>query len=130
VLQGEKIGLVLQVALELPLPVSAGKVVDPRGGVLKLPVNRELDDLKPSQAAQKPRPRVDQSPDALPFRIDLAVGILPRSAARAITQLFGAAHRAGEARELKNALAAHVAAENKLLENELDGQKDVIGDSR
>lgn len=48
------------------------------------------------------------------------MGILPCPPAGAIAQLFGTAHGASEARELEDALPAHVAAKHQLLENEFD----------
>jgi hypothetical protein len=128
VLQERGRRLVPEIAFELALAVLAGEVIDPSGCVLETPVNGELNDFQLPGAPQELGPRVNQRPDALSFRVDFTVRVLPRAAAGAVSQLLGTTHGTGETGKLKSTLATHMAPKNDLLENEFKDQEHVIRD--
>src|SRR6266566_1728812 len=59
-------------------------------------------------------------PDAAHLGLDLAVAVRPDAAARPVPQRLRTVHRARHARGMQHALAAHLAAEDRLLDRGLD----------
>src|SRR5690349_15783711 len=102
------------------LLVASGREVDPGGRALEPVVDRRphvVDLVRPRQPARA----LDRlEPDAAHFGLHLAVAVRPHAAARPVAERLRALHRTGEARGVEDALAAHVAAENRLLHRRLD----------
>src|SRR5438093_1440300 len=63
-------------------------------------------------------------PDAAHLRLDLAAAVRPDTAARAVPQRLGAVHRARQPGRVEDALAAHLAAEDRPLDSFLDQSQD------
>src|SRR5439155_18823874 len=102
------------------LLVALGQVVAPGGGAPEPVVDRRaqvVDLLAPGQLA---RALDGVHPDAAHLRINLAVTVRSHPTARPVAQLLRALHRARESGRVQHALAAHVAAEDRLLDGRLD----------
>src|SRR5438105_5062773 len=75
---------------------------------------------------RRPRRALDRlDPDAAHLGLDLAMPVGPDAAARSVAKLLRTIHRAGEPRRVQHALAAHTAAEHRLLHGRLDDGDDV-----
>src|SRR2546425_9386943 len=107
--------------------VSTADEVDPGGGPLQLPVDGLLQvlDVIPEDG-QAPRALPGFDPDAALVGIDLAVAVGAHTAAGAVAQILGTAHRAAEAGRVQDALTAHAAVPDRFLQRLLDGDHEAL----
>src|SRR5437588_1233106 len=102
------------------LLVAPGHEVAPGGGAREAVVDGRahvVDLVGPGKPA---RALDGLEPDAAHLRLHLAMAVGPHAAARAVAQRLRALHRAREPGRVEDALAAHVATEDRLLDRGLD----------
>src|SRR3989454_4212126 len=110
--------------------VATADQVDPGGSSLQLPIDgllQMLDVVLEERHAPRALPGFD--PDASLVGIDLAVAVGPHTAAGAVAQILGAAHRAAEAGRVQDALTAHAAVPDRFLQRLLDGDNKALDDA-
>ena len=90
--------------------------VYPGGRAFQFPVNAGLNLLQEMESTSLLRTAVDLIPDAGSLGEHLALPAGASAAARAVSKLLRAVHRAGEHGVAEDALAALIAAENRFLE--------------
>src|SRR5215471_7333377 len=102
------------------LLVAPGREVDPGGGAGEPVVDRGphvVDLVRPRETARA----LDRlEPDAAQLGLHLAVPVGPHTAARSVADRLRALHRTGHPRRVEDAMAAHLAAEDRLLHRSLD----------
>src|SRR5581483_681237 len=103
------------------LLVAAGVEVDPRGGSLEAIVDGRPDVVDLVRPRKPARAFHRLYPDAAHLRFHLAVPVGADPAAGAVAERLRAFHRAREPGRVQDALAAHVAAEDRLLHCRFDG---------
>src|SRR3982074_923235 len=108
-------------------PVSHADQVYPRGTALKLPVDRLLHVLDVIlENGQPPRAFPGFDPDAALVGLALAIAVGAHPAAWSVAQILGTAHRAAEPGRVQDALAAHAAIPDRLLQRLLDGDHEPL----
>jgi hypothetical protein len=108
--------------------VPAGEIVDPGRRTLEGPIHRRpqvVDLVWPDQALGLD---ISPVPDTLHFWVDFARAVLADPTARAVADIFGAIHGAHQAGGMQDTLAAHMAAENRFLGNDLDWAQEAVQD--
>src|SRR6059058_2785530 len=109
-------------------PVASTQQVDPGRRSLELPIHRPLqvlDMILKERQASRALPRLH--PNAGLVGIDLAIAVRPDAAARPVAKILRAAHRTTQAGRMQNALAAHPAAPDRLLERLFDSEDEPLG---
>src|SRR3954447_13102702 len=94
--------------------------VRPRRRVPQSVVDRLTDVRNLVRPRRFRRPLDGLHPDAPHLRLHLAVAVGPHAAARSVAQRLRAVHRARHPGRMQHALAAHLAAEDRLLDRGLD----------
>src|SRR6266550_3021685 len=115
------LGLLIPSSRRFSIP--SGQQVDPGRAALQLPIDgllHVLDVIAPERESPGAFPGLD--PDAAHVGIDLAIPVRPNAAAGAVSKVLGAAHRAAQSGRMQDALAAHAASPDRLLERLFDRQ--------
>src|SRR2546426_1893357 len=122
-----RLGLVISLPTLRRHPVFTPQEIDPGGGPLQLPIHRLLyllDVIPPERKSPRAFPGLD--PHAPHVGIDLAIPVRPNAAARSVSKALGATHRAAQPGGMQDALAAHPAAPDRLLEGLFDRQYEAL----
>src|SRR5437588_9185788 len=101
------------------LLVPPGREVDPGRRALAPVVDRRPHVVDLVRPRQPPRALDRFEPDAAHLGLHLAVAVRPYATARPVAQRLRALHRTREPGRVEDALAAHVAAEDRLLDRGL-----------
>src|SRR5438128_893235 len=122
-----RLGLVIGLPTLRRQPVSTPQEIDPGRGSLQLPIHRLLHVLHviaPERESPRAFPGLD--PYATHLGIDLAIPVRPHAATGSVSKALGATHRAAQPCRMQDALAAHAAAPDRLLEGLFDRQYEAL----
>src|SRR5256884_5655761 len=123
-----RLGLVMGLPALRRHPVATPQEIDPGWGSLQLPIHRLLHVLHViPEDRQSPRSLPRFHPNAGLIREDLAIAVRPHAATGPVAEILGTAHRTAQAGRMQDALAAHLAAPDCLLERLFHGEDEPFG---